>query len=132
LLGLSLAWQLFAAPIPVSATEILERDKSITQISAEIAARLIQPTEENGKVMQLDRLRARSRERLRERLPHYRRMLKHVLTPNEKDREFLPLPQLLFPLYFIIRPIRLLRRQTLNIFHPGKKNTESKTETISG
>ena len=131
MLGLSLAWQLFAAPIPVSATEILERDKSITQISAEIAARLIQPTEENGKVMQLDRLRARSRERLRERLPHYRHMLRHIVMPNEKDREFLPLPHILTPLYFIIRPIRLTRKHASAIFHSGTKDTARESGGIS-
>jgi hypothetical protein len=66
LIGLSLASQLFAAPIPVAATEIIKRDRSVQQLSAEIGARLIQPTESAGKIMHVDRLRARSRERLRE------------------------------------------------------------------
>jgi len=51
-------------------------------------------------------------------------MLKRTLMPNEKDFEFLPLPSLLFPLYFIIRYIRLTRKYTSTIFHSGKKDTE--------
>jgi hypothetical protein len=123
LIGLSLASQLFTAPIPVSATEVLGSDKSVQQLSAEIAGRFILPTEASSKVMQVDRLRARSRERLRERLPHYLPMLKRTLMPNEKDFEFLPLPSLLFPLYFIIRPIRLTRKHASTIFHSWKKDT---------
>ena len=131
LIGLSLASQLFTAPIPVSATEVLESDKSVQQLSAEIAGRLILPTEASSKIMHVDRLRARSRERLRERLPHYLRMLKHTLIPNEKDFEFLPLPSLLFPLYFIIRPIRLTRKHASTIFHSGKKDTGRESGAIS-
>jgi hypothetical protein len=44
LLGLSLAAQFFATPIPVATSEILKSDRSVQQLSAEIAARLIQPT----------------------------------------------------------------------------------------
>jgi len=121
LIGLSLASQLFAASIPVAATEILEKDKSVQRLSTAVTARLIQPTEMSGKIMHLDRLRARSRERLRERLPHCRRMLRHIVMPNEKDREFMALPHLLTPLYFIIRPIRLTRKHASTIFHSGKK-----------
>jgi len=131
LIGLSLASQLFTAPIPVSATEVLESDKSVQQLSAEIAGRLILPTEASSEIMPVDRLRARSRERLRERLPHYLRMLKHTLMPNEKDFEFLPLPSLLFPLYFVIRPIRLTRKHASTIFHSGKKDTGRESGAIS-
>jgi len=131
LIGLSLASQLFAVPIPVTATEILERDKSVQQLSADIAARLIQPIETTGKIMHVDRLRARSRERLRERLPHYRCMFRHMVMPNEKDREFLPLPHLLTALYFIIRPIRLIHKHASQIVQSGKKDTARDTGTIS-
>jgi hypothetical protein len=131
LLGLSLAAQVFAAPIPVVATETLKNDRSLKQLSAEIAAQLIQPTEASSKMMHADRLRARSREWLRERLPHYRRILGHLLMPNEKDREVLSLPLLLTPLYFVIRPIRLIHKYTSKAIYSGKKRAAGETETIS-
>ena len=81
--------------------------------------------------MHVDRLRARSRERLRERLPHYRRMLRHIVMPNEKDREFLPLPHFLTPLYFVIRPIRLTRKHASTIFRSGKKDAARESGAIS-
>ena len=124
LIGLSLASQLFTAPIPVSATEALAIDKSVQQLSAEMVGRWILPPEAtSSKIMYLERLRARSRERLRERLPHYLPIIKYTLTPTKNDFEFLPLPRLLFPLYFIIRPIRLTRIYASIIFHSGKNDT---------
>ncbi|WP_219892027.1 nucleotidyltransferase domain-containing protein [Chamaesiphon polymorphus] len=35
-------------------------------------------------------------------------LLKHLIVPNDRDREFYPLPKALFFLYYLIRPIRLL------------------------
>ena len=131
LLGLSLAAQVFAAPIPVAVLETLDNHRLVQQLGAEIAAQLIRPTEASNKFMHADRLRARSRERLRERLPHYRRMLRHVVMPNEKDREVLPLPRVLTHLYFVIRPIRLIHKQTANFFRSEPRNTGSEIDTIS-
>jgi hypothetical protein len=131
LLGLSLATRLFAAPIPLDATEQIDKDQSVQKLCAEISMRLVQPTAPDDKVMHVARLRARSRERLKERLPHYRRMLRHIVMPNEKDREFLPLPRVLTPLYFFIRPIRLIRKHTGNLFHSETRNTAGGTDTLS-
>lgn len=39
-----------------------------------------------------------------------------MVTPNEKDRAFLPLPAPLFFLYYFVRPIRLARDYGLGIF----------------
>ena len=130
--GLSLASRLFAVPSPAPVTEILENDQSLQKLTTEIADQLIRPTDADGKIMQADRLRARSRERLRERLPHYRRMFRHIVMPNEKDREFLPLPRFLSPLYFIVRPIRLFRKHALTVFRSGKKGSTRESGPISG
>jgi hypothetical protein len=37
-------------------------------------------------------------------------LLKHSIVPNQKDREFYALPNELFLLYYLIRPIRLLMK----------------------
>jgi hypothetical protein len=121
LIGLSLAMQVFSAPIPVAAVETCKSDKSIGPLTDEIAMRLIRPTEAGIKIMHACRVRACSRERLRERVPHYHRMLRHLLMPNEKDREVMSLPLFLTPLYFIIRPIRLTRKYASRNFQSGSR-----------
>lgn len=128
LLGLSLTSQLFAAPLPAAAAKLIHSDSDSQALSTEIAGRLIQASETNNKVMQLDRLHARSRERLRERLPHYRRMLRHTVMPNEKDFEFLSLPRVLFPLYFVVRPIRLVYKYRSTILLSRAKRTRRSRE----
>jgi len=131
LLGLSLARQLFAAPLPGAVKAALENDRSVKRLGADTAARLIRTTPVDGKILHTDRLRARSRERLRERLPHYRRMVRHVVMPNEKDREFMRLPRVLMPLYFIIRPIRLAHKHTANLLRYDTRNTEGGANALS-
>lgn len=50
-----------------------------------------------------------ARERWRDRFhPHYLDLAYH-LKPNEKDREFLPVPDSLHFLYYLIRPVRVAR-----------------------
>ena len=77
--------------------------------------------------MYTDRLRARSRERLRDRLPHYRSMLLHIVIPNKNDRAVVPLPRLVMPLYYLIRPIRLIHKHTTHLFRSGRTNSEIDT-----
>ncbi len=46
------------------------------------------------------------RERLRDRANMLRRNLPEKLTPDERDRLFLPLPASLAPIYYLVRPVR--------------------------
>ncbi len=131
LLGLSLTSMLFATSLPAAAANIIHSDRRLQALSVEVAGRLIQATETDSKVMKLGRLRARSRERLRERLPHYGRMLRHTLMPNEKDFELLSLPKVLFPLYFVVRPIRLAYKYRSTIFPSRAKQTARDSDTAS-
>lgn len=131
MLGVALSAHLFGAPLPPEVRERFDGDKSQQQLRDDIAARLLQPPGAGAKVLLLDRLRARSRERFRERLPHYRRMLSHALRPNEKDHEFLPLPRCLFPAYFVLRPIRLIRKHVLSAQDSRAENTAHDTEAVS-
>lgn len=130
LLGVALAHDLFGVALPVEVRETLDADKPLRRLCANVASRLLQPAAAEGKVLLLYRLRARSRERFRERLPHYRsmlrhtrRMLRHTVMPNDKDRQFLPLPRWLFPLYFVIRPVRLTRKHFLTAQDPPTKTS---------
>ncbi|MDB9372554.1 nucleotidyltransferase family protein [Nodularia sphaerocarpa] len=52
-------------------------------------------------------------------------LMRRLLVPNERDHEFLILPQQLFFLYYFVRPIRLLWKHILkNIYESGTKQKQ--------
>jgi hypothetical protein len=51
----------------------------------------------------------RSRERSSDSVPFVFHNLRLMVAPSEKDREFLPLPNEKSKLYYVVRPVRLLR-----------------------
>lgn len=53
-------------------------------------------------------VRERPRDRRRLRFRYYRGYLRRAFVPNEKDRAVLALPAWLSPLYYFLRPLRLL------------------------
>ena len=75
----------------------------------------------------------RGRERWRDRLRYLARL---ALTPNPRDWALLPLPPVLSPLYFCIRPLRLLgrtarlawRRLFVPVATPASGNAENAVE----
>lgn len=55
------------------------------------------------------RVRERLGDRMRLRLYYYRRYFRQAVVPNERDRAIVPLPRFLSSLYYILRPLRLLK-----------------------
>ncbi len=68
-------------------------------------------------------LKERWHDQWRLRLHYYYRYLHLALTPNEEDKNTLSLPYLLSPLYYLVRPARLLRnyRQRSPIAYTEKR-----------
>jgi hypothetical protein len=102
LLGLRLADELLGAPAPEPLMSRARADRQVTRISTTISERLFEspPTGLEG-----DRAKGWLQLMSRERLWH---KLWLAATPNESDWEVMRLPKSLSPLYYLIRPFRLL------------------------
>jgi hypothetical protein len=61
---------------------------------------------------------------LRDRVPYACHVLRQLATPNEKDRALLALPAALSFLYYLLRPVRLVRQHGVSLFRlpalPGR------------
>ena len=108
-LGLALAGKLLGAHLPERAREAIESDR--------IVADLVRRSEQwlrKGPAAPRSRLAEaqytlRGGERFRDRAPMWRYFRERVFRPNEKDRAWLKLPRPLGFLYWLLRPLRLLR-----------------------
>jgi hypothetical protein len=107
-IGVGLAAELLAAPVPSEILGRLRSDPVARGLEREVRERLF--AELRGELVELEfelsRLQWRSRERWRDRL-------RYALTPNESDWVVLPLPRALALLYYPIRPFRLVAKYGL-------------------
>lgn len=60
------------------------------------------------------RMRERRREKTKLRFQYYKESLSAAITPGEHDREYLALPSSLSFLYYLVRPVRLIRQLGLS------------------
>lgn len=124
MLGLCLVSQAFGASLPPQAQPLLAMaytDKKLEQLLGQLL-KPEEPAPSGTKSQQLRPLRlldvwspwrvARFQlAGLRDRGDRWRyglHRLKGLFIPNSKDQAFLPLPPLLYPLYYCVRPLRLL------------------------
>jgi hypothetical protein len=106
LLGLSLAAELFDAPVPPDLLALAEGDHALSQLTAEVRAALSREPEGAGSL----RFFIRTRERLRDKLACCARL---ALTPNEEDYGFLALPPQLSSLYYPLHALRVAGKYSL-------------------
>jgi hypothetical protein len=111
-LGALLADRLLQASIPPSVLRVLMADAAVLRSSNDIVRavygggwRTFTPT---TRVRWFLRLQERWGDRARYCLDYLRPKLHALLTPNARDRNFLPLPVALTPLYRLVRPVRLV------------------------
>ena len=102
--GLLLAADVTRAAVPEACLQRARRDKEAVRLAAWIERRLaLKPLEPLGETEEY-RFVFKVREAARDRLRYFLHLL---MTPTEEDWDFLPLPGVLAPLYYVIRPIRL-------------------------
>jgi hypothetical protein len=107
LLGLHLARELLEADLPEGVLERIRKDPEVEKLAGEVYTELFQKSEEAGGVLEGSAFRSfhyRMRERQRDRIKY---ALRTVVEPNGADWMNHPLPRWLFPLYYVIRPLRL-------------------------
>ena len=111
-LGLCLANSLLGTPLPAEVLHKVQADSVVRSAATQVCERLFAAVP-----AQLDETHRRTfylriKDRWQDRARYYLRYLGQytytAITPNEKDRAFLPLPSRLSFLHYFFRPIRLL------------------------
>ena len=119
LLGLFLANELLCAPIPDEMLERIKADPELPEMAATVMQGLF-PEKSDTKCPEdsiqheISKMRfcLKATDRFQGRAKGYLRM---ATTPVVADYELIKLPNLLYPLYFIVRPIRLIYFYRLSI-----------------
>jgi hypothetical protein len=113
LLAIALAADLFGAPIPPAFADALRRDRAVAPLVAGIERRLFASVGMRARLYSEWVVPLRTITDTRGRLRH---VADRALTPNVDDFDFLPLPRVLHPLYYAVRPFRLAWQQGRRLF----------------
>jgi hypothetical protein len=113
LLGLLLTRELLEAPLPEKILLEAQADSTVRSLSSVVHRSLFSEDEKHGGSLESILISLKMRERLRDRA-HYLTS-PYWLMPNMKDKSIFPLPRCLSFLYYLLRPLRLVREQGLNV-----------------
>jgi len=109
LLGLFLASDLLQAPLPESVARQARADVKVIELAGKVYERLLLTTEGPQEIFEEEAhfqpFHLRAMERRRDKI---RYCVRQATMPHLKDWVLYPLPAYLFPLYRILRPIRLI------------------------
>jgi hypothetical protein len=110
-LGLVLARDLLGTALPKAVVQRMHADPVAPLLAAQVRAGLFHTTaSQPGHAFCL-----KVRERWWDRAQYFLHYVCRKMTPNDKDRAFLPLPAVLSCLSFLCRPIRLGRDYRLSV-----------------
>lgn len=109
-LGLFLAKDLLHVPLPKEIVHQVEADPVMRKLAEQVRQRLFQGPDGAPGLLELSLFNLKARERLQDRI---RYLVRFVLTTTPEDWQLLPLPDLLFPLYYLLRPNRLMGKYGL-------------------
>jgi hypothetical protein len=113
LLGLGLAHNLLEMPLPSELQKPVLAHTTVQDLVEVFKRRIFTDIEvllenrETGFWLFHNPLHLKMRDRLRDRLPQYWLTLRFTITPNQEDQQFLALPKVLYPLHYLVRPIRI-------------------------
>ena len=114
LLGLALAHELLQAPLPEQVCTWISSDNAVQKLVEYVRHRLFDEQIISDRILERQRFHRRVRERLRDRFPIYRHLVKAafimVFIPTKEDRELIKLPGALSVLYYLVRPARLAHK----------------------
>ena len=109
-LGLLLAKDLLDAPIPEEVMKNVDADPMVGRLAQKVEARVFRRSNGSSGILRSSIFYLKARERLQDRIQYCVRL---AMTVTPGDWTFLPLPHPLFPLYYLIRPIRLASKYGL-------------------
>jgi len=106
LLGLRLARDLLAAEVPERLVPMMEADAAVAALAGRVRRRLFAGRGQPG-LLEGSTFFLRARERLGDRVRYCARL---AATPYVRDWAVMPLPGAMSPLYYLIRPFRMIGR----------------------
>lgn len=104
LLGLLVAAELCDAPVPQEVLQRARSDITVASLAREVRDRLTVDPQREPTAAQLRRFQFRVRDRWRDRI---RVFAVTALTPGPGEWEWVRLPDGFYPLYYVLRPVRL-------------------------
>ena len=105
LLGLYIAHDLLGAKLPAEVETQFEIDVEIAPLAGQVYARLFAEVDAESGMSGYFRFQLRARRRLRDKFNYCR----YVVSPTEEDLTLLSLPAPLSFVYYLLRPLRMLR-----------------------
>lgn len=111
-LGLFLAHDLLSAPVPQQVLREVQADTAVIALASQVKELLFRPVSKPVGFKQGCLFQLQARERLRDR---FRYCFRLAATPTQGDWAFAPLPDRLSFLYYLIRPIRLVKEYGLHL-----------------
>jgi Uncharacterised nucleotidyltransferase len=121
-LGLYLASDLLEATLPEEVRVKVHSDPAVKSLATQVTERLFR--EVSPGVFESWRFQVRIRDRLRDGC---RYCFGLVMTPTGLELTLVPLPAVLFPLYYVLRPMRLVWKHGGRMFRAGSQRAGSKT-----
>lgn len=105
LLGLSLAESFFEYCPPKEIRDSIGNDAVVQQLTMQVWEYYAEIRQPASSAVQTLQFHSRSRERFPDKMRYF---LLKLFAPNWEEVEWLPLPRPLFPLYWVLRPVRLV------------------------
>ncbi|HEY3128281.1 MAG TPA: nucleotidyltransferase family protein [Acidobacteriota bacterium] len=107
LLGLFLASDLLGSELPGEILNRIDADLVIKSLATKVRSQLFDPPDNRPDVFAMSFFHLSAKERLRDKIRYIFRL---TTTPHAADWALLDLPEFLYFLYYLIRPIRLVVR----------------------
>lgn len=108
LLGLLLASDLLGAHLPEEVLQKVRADRVAASLASEACARVVRVAADRPGGLETLLFHLKMWDRMWERIWFSILWAGHLMEPTRLEKEFLPLPGYLFPLYHVLRPMRLL------------------------
>jgi hypothetical protein len=115
LLGLFLANDLLGASLPDEVLQRVRADSTVRTLAGQIRERLFREADGSAQLFEqayFHPLHLKMKERLPDKI---RYCIRAATAQTAEDWELLPLPNTLFPFYYVLRPIRLIGKYVLRI-----------------
>jgi hypothetical protein len=116
LVGLFLARRLFGVGLPGEALESVKAARGLGPLAVRVRRRLFR--EVDAPVGPLERFffHVNMMDGVGSQIRYCLRYARHVTTPTVLEWESLPLPDSLFPLYYVFRPVRLMAKYAVSLW----------------